>query len=318
MRLLDQITQSPAALLVRTPDGKETSLPAGGALAADLLRCPLRFVLSDEVTALAAEVAFEQRSMLPRALDILRLPAQSVWIEFNHRARHAQLQGAGLAPPYVTSQKVGLLARCTDDTMRRGKIRLAWEASGEEGPELCPIFAEFDFDRPYAGGAAIAALAFRPDLPQLNPVFERLRLGIDAAWEAYYASQCTGPRFDAALQQSALPLFVDVPMFFSVVLLTLAQGALSAREAHLGKLNRARQRNGRQMLLNHIELHMNLLGDPVRSGEASGGRKHGPRRHMVRGHFVRRRGSIHWRSPHLRGRIDRGEILTRNVAVRLG
>lgn len=293
-------------------------MPGGGALGAHLLQCPLRFVLSDEVTVLAAEIAFEQRSMLPRAVDILRLPAQSVWIEFNHRARHEPLLSAGLAPPYFTSQKIGLLARCTDDTLRRGEIRLAWEANGGEGPELCPIFAEFDLDRPYASGAVLPALARRPALPQLSALFERLRLRIDPAWEAYYASQCTGSRFDETLQQSALPIFVDVPMFFSVILLTLAQGALSARGTDLGKLNRARVHNGKSMLLNHIELHMNLLRDPAYPGEPSGGRRQGPRRHIVRGHFVRKRNRIHWRSPHLRGRVDRGEISTRNVAVRLG
>lgn len=301
-----------------SPDGREFRLPGAGVIAPALRCCPLRYVLSDDVAELAAEVALEPRSMLPRALDILRLPAMSVWIEFNHLARHAVLLDMGLAPKFAAAQKIGLLARASSDSLRRGEIRLVWEADGGGEAELCPIIAEFDFDTPCAGRDTPDALAWRPDVPQLAPVLEHFRLRVDPAWETYYRSLRTGAELEAALRECALPLFVDAPLFLSVILLTLAQGALRRRDSDLSKLNRARLRSGKAPLLDHVELHMNLLGDASHRDGDGDFRRQGPRRHMVRGHFVRRHDAIHWRSPHLRGRIDRGEVLTRNVTLRVG
>lgn len=319
MRLLDQIAQTTSAVHLSDADGTIVALPGAETMAPLLRRCPLRYVLSDGATSFAAQTAFEPPSLLDDCLDIVRAPASCVWVEYDQKARHSVFSALRLGPDIEPrSQRVGLLARMQDETLRRGQITIAWEARDGAPPELSPIVAQFDLDRPrFAGAAALPALACRSPELSVRGLLDRVRLCLHPQWRDYYRRRFTNPRqFDAALLRNAEFAFGDLPMLFAVFLLTMSKGALLLRESELEHLNRSRLKRGKADLLDHVEVRINLLTDEAdRRGGGDGQVRQGPRLHHVRGHLVRRGKSLFWRSPHLRGDPHKGEVLRRTVTL---
>ena len=85
MRLLDRVAGCHAPLLValdrRSTVPYEVSGP--GKFAAQVAGCPLRFVLGDDLTRASAELAFANGARLAGCLDVLRIPAPRLWVEWN-------------------------------------------------------------------------------------------------------------------------------------------------------------------------------------------------------------------------------------------
>src|SRR5262249_13069686 len=94
---------------------------------ADRLRaCPLRYVLSDPLVAVCAALAFSDGDRLVDCLDLVRIPSEALWVEWDDAARSraisarqsAQigLNAAGRAGAYIAAKQSG----------RVGVIRTFW------------------------------------------------------------------------------------------------------------------------------------------------------------------------------------------------
>ena len=84
MRLLDSVARCQTPLVL--PSGKtHAQVPLAGPsrYAAQIASCPLRFVLGDDLTQASADLAFADGARLVGCLDLLRMPAPHLWIEWN-------------------------------------------------------------------------------------------------------------------------------------------------------------------------------------------------------------------------------------------
>jgi len=85
MRLLDQVAQCSAPLLVQ-PAGcgsDYVALPGPAQYANRIAQCPLRWVVADDLTRVSSELAFAGGERLAGCLDLVRIPAPLLWIEWN-------------------------------------------------------------------------------------------------------------------------------------------------------------------------------------------------------------------------------------------
>ena len=84
MRLLDSVARCFSPLAV--PSGTnpaQVQLAGPSRFAAQIAACPLRFVLGDDLTQASADLAFADGARLVGCLDLLRMPAPHLWIEWN-------------------------------------------------------------------------------------------------------------------------------------------------------------------------------------------------------------------------------------------
>ncbi len=79
MRLLDLISQGQTAV-IRTSDGE--TLPGAERFAESVRACPVRYVLADELVRYATQLAFSNGDRLTSCMDLIRVPTQSIWIEW--------------------------------------------------------------------------------------------------------------------------------------------------------------------------------------------------------------------------------------------
>src|SRR5689334_2574665 len=121
MRLLDLVAQTTTPICVSLPNDRLVRLPGADAAAADLARCATRYVLDDEVAALCTQTAFEHESVIGDCMDILRLPAAQLWLEFDNLGRASVLARAGVMGAATGNQRIGMLM--TSDAGRSGTIR---------------------------------------------------------------------------------------------------------------------------------------------------------------------------------------------------
>jgi hypothetical protein len=320
VRLLDLISQTLEPLKVELADGDIVQLPGADTMSARLAHCATRYVLDDEVAALCTQAAFEHESVIGDCLDIMRLPASQIWIEFDNVGRASVLAHAGLGDDSPRSQRLGILMTSTGP--RAGVAHFMWQSRGAPGAECAPVYAEFDLDDPALGmsgdndrtfGVALA------NMEQLSPLFDRVRFRLDPQWRDYYRRVTDGPAHYRQVVQSVLaPLCGDLPVLFAFFLLMMTRGALQGRETDLARLNRARVNRGRAPLLDHIEMTLDLSARTVPANDLGPpqGRAHA-RLHLVRGHLVRRGDSIYWRSAHMRGNPELGIVCSRTVKLRL-
>jgi hypothetical protein len=318
MRLLDRIVQTPEPIVVTHPgEALPQRLPGTDGLAAQVAASPLRYVLADEVTELCTRLAFEENSILGSSVDIIRIPAPLLWIEFTDAARHEAFTAIGqpeAANPFP-GRRVGFLVT-SDDTGRKGDIAVCWEEQGC-GPSVAPFTVEYDLDNPsfaeaQAGSDTVIGIAVR-DTPAVVDLFARIRFRLRPEWSAYYAARA-GNRYSDVINQAVRPIVVDVPFFAVFCLLLSSRHALRQEAVDRSRLNAARERRGKSPLLDHVELTMNLMGSSgAGHGDAAG--RSSPRLHFVRGHLVRRGDTVYWRSPHMRGNAAVGSIHSRTISV---
>src|SRR5471030_1678743 len=85
MRLLDRVARCRVPHILPSAGLAMTSVEVAGPsrFAAQMAACPLRFVLGDDLTRAGAELAFADGARLAGCLDLLRMPAPHMWIEWN-------------------------------------------------------------------------------------------------------------------------------------------------------------------------------------------------------------------------------------------
>jgi hypothetical protein len=328
LRLLDSVAQSTAPFLVRQSDGTLWQLTAASDFARPVARCPLRYVLDDELVRACIELAYSGGAELSGCLDLLRFPAAQLWVEWREAAQRESL--ARVLPGCVpgrqrSAERAGVLI-ATAPGGRAATLRSFWLTSLEpREPLVSAVETLLDLDAdgnrapPEEFLADGGANVYDPQDPHLNELLRCARFRADSAWRRYYG--CALSARAAAAQVARLlvaGVVFDIPMLLALLLLISIRADLVRRAVSPERLNHKRARLGKHPLLEHIEVSVPLLvqaayHDTTRGAAA----RSGPRLHHVRGHIVRRRNTVYWRGPHWRGHLRLGQVRSRTVELRL-
>jgi len=326
VRLVDRIAQCRRPFVVQNSTTRAlTRLNGAADFASEMARCPMRFVLSDELTRLCTALAYSKGARQLVCADLLHVPAESVWIEWCDAAWLTELQRYGFKFPASDLKGLGhrgALIRASRDG-RRGLIRTFWTV-GSANPEVLASSMEayFDLDTPegeepaapdaqdLATRRVTASIEGEPDIMR-----RYFRFRYERSWADYYQRAMLSRQTEAAIAHDALSnIAADIPMLLAFFLLLATRNGLPRRPHVLERLNRARARSGKVPLLDHIEVLSPVLPEHDGAGgnESINGRR-APRLHHVRGHLVRRGSELFWRVPHLRGNARSGVVRTRTV-----
>jgi hypothetical protein len=321
MRLLDLIAQGRTEF-IRTDDGR--TLPGAERFQDAVRNCPLRYVLADELARCATQMAYSDGDRLSSCLDLIRVPAQSLWIEWADEPRRAELLAieALQIGEAQAAQRAGALLKASANG-RTGEMRTFWSTRADLA-YVSPLIIRFDLDGvqgneimadPVIGSGWATARA--PAESGLSEFLEHLRFHFEPEWAAYYRDRCTSPEMrNIVLRNNMSACAFDPPMLFAFLLMLSARSALPCRPVALDKLNRARMRSGKPPLLEHIEASAPLYSSSIASSAGTLGlERRGPRLHHVSGHIVRRGPAVFWRVPHLRGSARVGQVRTRTVEL---
>ncbi|MBL8551164.1 MAG: hypothetical protein JNJ73_14345 [Hyphomonadaceae bacterium] len=323
MRLLDRVAAAAGPTLVWSPRLGRVELPSAALISARAARAPLRYVLDDDVAALAMATALGDGAQLVECIDLIRIPAPEMWIEWSERGAMQALADLGLAEPQAArAAQVGLLVRA-DETGRRGDIALVWDDGadkGAAGPDLFPFLLEFDLDdaafcRRLHDRDLVRAIEAPADAA-LTRLLAHVRFRLRPEWRAYLERATPSPAMrEAALHHNLERAAGDFPLLAAFCLLLAARSALALAPVSQARLNAARARRNKPPLLDHVEVSAHLDAQSPASRGACASRAEA-RLHFVCGHLVRRGGAVHWRRAHLRGSARRGPIALRTVSVR--
>jgi hypothetical protein len=327
LRLLDHIAQCTAPFVVRQEGGELWHLTGANDFARRLQLCPLRYVLSDDLVRTCTALAYSEGDELCGCLDLLHLPSESLWVEWDEGARRTALtralpQLAGTYTPEVVRAGALISARPGG---RAGTLRTFCLTREPAEALLAPVETLLDFD---AGGASCDpealleghAVAVRdPHNAQSDELLQCASFRLDSAWQRYYA----GVPLDAAtrahvIRRSLAAVVLDVPILLALFLLMAIRAELVHQPVRPARLNAKRARLGKPPLLEHIEVSAPVFAPPQQRAEDPGGvPRRGPRLHHVRGHIVRRRNAVYWRGPHWRGHVRLGSVRSRTVELQL-
>ena len=322
MRLLDLVAQSTAAA-PRLPAGWQ--LPGAHHFAAAVRACPLRLVLEDDLIQITTQLAYAEGERLSGCLDLVRVPAQHMWIEWLEERRQSTLRempACGVTSSSVVKRAGGLIN--AHPAGRVGTMRTFWSTYNEQVYSAA-VLTDFDLDRavrpPLDIAAVFSGAAFGVVMPEeaaLDELLCHVSFRLDPAWVEYYraADLTEGQRMLVLREVLGMTAF-DMPMILALFLLFAAKDGIRHRAANLERLNRARRISGKPSLLEHIEARAPIaVGDLYQPAPAPGAnRRRGPRLHHVRGHIARRGDKVFWRLPHLRGNARLGVVRSRTVQL---
>lgn len=327
MYLLDHIAQHRQPLVFRQSGGALWRLPGAAEFAQRLTQCPLRYVLADDLMRICMELAYSEGDELSSCLDLVRFPAEQMWLEWNEPARHTELVRAlpecAVAPAACARAGLWISANSSG---RGAVMRTFWLPCAEpREPVLAAGETIIDLDRMPTCANDIAMLlegavvgVRDPVNPQVDTLLHYAGFRLDPGWHRYYASVLrTDAMRDLVIAHTLSSVAFDVPWVLALFMLMCLQSGLEHRAVSAARLNIKRARLGRVALLDHIEVSCPLLiGAPPAAGTAPESLRQGPRLHHVRGHLVRRDDSIFWRRPHWRGHLRLGHVRSRTVKLR--
>jgi hypothetical protein len=327
VRLLDHIAQSRAPFLVRQQCGDLWRLTGASDFARPLEHCPLRYVLSDDLVRTCNALAYSEGDELSGCLDLLHLPAELLWVEWDEAARRDSL--AWLLPECVPGAADNGIVRagaliCAHPQQRSGTLRTFWlTRDAPQEPLLAAVETLLDFDgtAPAAAPETLLegkAVAVRdPRNGQLDRLLQCAGFRLDAAWQRYYHSVTHEAALRAEVTRCSLAAVAfDVPMLLALFLLMAVRAGLVQRPVCPGRLNTKRARLGKRALLEHIEVSSPVFAAaPQRAADGVLSVRRAPRLHHVRGHIVRRRDVVYWRHPHWRGHVRLGSVRSRTVEL---
>jgi len=325
VNLADCVAQYRLPFVVKSrTSGELTVLNNAADCAGAIAGCPLRYVLSDDLTHLCADLAYSKGAGSVACADLLHVPAETLWVEWCNAPWGRALRHYGFPLVQGGFQCVGrrgALIRSSRDG-RRGLVRTFWNGDTEHDVLASSIEAYFDFD---------TAEGEEPEPPDRAPssagrVRDTARAGKDVlvrcfrfryerTWSAYYQRAGLSGEQSQMLWRHALGnIAVDIPMLLAFFLLLATRAGLPQRPRRLERVNRQRIASGKTPLLEHIEVRAPVLSE-YRDTHAWDPRttRKGPRLHHVRGHLMRRGSQLFWRVPHLRGSARAGAIRTRTV-----
>jgi hypothetical protein len=295
MKLADQVACCRTPFVIRRfATGDVVRLNNAAECAAEVAGAPIRFVLSDDLTRLCTALAYSKGARTLACADLLRVPAESVWIEWCSEPWERELERYGFQrskEPSGRGDRRGVLLRASRDG-RRGLLRTFWSGDAPGDVLAGSVEAYFDLDTPEGEDP-------EPPPGESPALSEAQR---KAVWRHALGT-----------------VVIDVPLILGFLLLLGTRSGLPQRPQSFERLNRSRLKAGKPALLEHIDVCAPILPGHARwdTGEMAGVRK-SPRLHHVRGHLVRRGGQLFWRLPHLRGSAALGTVRTRTVTWIVG
>jgi len=305
-------------------------VPSAADYAARVRTCESRYVLSDELVAGCAQLAFAEGDRLSGCLHLVHLPTTRLWVEWSDVARDRAFAELNVAGPDCSANgktgalSAGVLVTSSADG-RSGTMQTFW-SDEHHTPSVAPMETHIRLDAgwPEASGRPESVLAgglievVAPPGDPLADLYECVRFGMHPLWADYYRETArTSAERAHVVKASLASVARDIPIVLAFSLLLGARGALRTRPIERCHLNRQRLCKGRRPLLDHIEVDQGLMrndGAPSGLEEASVAR-HSPRLHRVRGHLFRRGANVYWRVAHLRGNAALGRIKTRTVTL---
>jgi hypothetical protein len=322
MRLVDRVAQSRTPFIAECNSTRVQVRLSGPADCADeVANCPIRYVLSDELTRMCAALAYSKGARTLSYTDLIYIPAECLWVEWAYAPWRNELDRYGFAPAaddFGNCGRRGALLTASQDG-RRGRVRTFW-SRGENEIDVCAssMFADFDFDGPKSGDDLTHSRALRVSNGQLDAdsaLSTCFSFEFERTWAEYYdRSQLSATTRQRIEHHSLGTIAVDIPLLLAFFLLLNTRVGLPQQKSQLDRLNRSRHRDGKAPLLDHVEVHAPFPSGyfSPRIDSSSSGRRR-PRLHHVRGHIVRRRNELFWRVPHLRGNASAGVLKTRTV-----
>jgi hypothetical protein len=330
MRLVDRVAQVRTPFIAAsTSTGVQTRLSGASDYADEVASCPIRYVLSDDLTRLCAALAYSKGAQTLCCDDLLRVPAERVWVEWAYAPWRNELDLYGF-PHARASDRFGNIGRrgamlTASRDGRCGQVRTFW-STGESEFEVCAssMLANFDFDAPAAHDDS-SSLFFRrlrvTNGPNKDSALQRcFEFEFEKSWANYYerANLNEAVREDI-VRHSISTIALDIPLLLTLFLLLNTRSGLPQKQSQLDRLNNSRIRAGKAPLLDHIEVLAPFPSKQVFSrGDSSPSGRRRPRLHHVRGHLVRHQNELFWRMPHLRGNANAGTLKTRTVTWALG
>src|SRR5580693_6928987 len=141
MRLLDSIARCYAPLVLPSANNPAQARLAGPSrFAAQIVACPLRFVLGDDLSEASADLAYADGARLAGCLDLLRMPAPHLWIEWNDevhkRVIHETRSTAAAFDSAAIGRKVGILLRASADGLSAVGRTFWADAAGDAPAEV--------------------------------------------------------------------------------------------------------------------------------------------------------------------------------------
>jgi hypothetical protein len=330
MRLLDSVAHCrvPPALPSTAHLSPRLDVMGPSRFAAQVAACPLRFVLRDDLTRACAELAFADGARLVGCLDLVRIPAPHMWLEWNDEAHKRvihETQSAAASDPAAKGRKVGVLLRASANGLM-AVARTFWVDAGDDecaDLTLSPLETHIDLRGEFvdaagekdilSGGFIDATHGGNSATAQL---LDHVKFRFDELWADYYREAATNAQFRRRLiNDSIRSIAWDAPFLIAFLLLLSAKDATRSVGVSRAAINRKRLAHGRAPLLDHIEVNATLdaVSTTEWSGDPSG--RQSPRLHLVRGHLVRRDQRVFWRVSHLRGSAARGAVRSRTVCL---
>jgi hypothetical protein len=324
VKLADCVAQCRTPLVVQGRiDHGPTVLSDAADCAEAVARCPLRYVLSDDLTRLCADLAYSRGAGTVACADLLHIPAETLWVEWCNEPWKSALAHyeIPLGGEGQWAGRRGALIRSLSDG-RRGLVRTFWNVNNGSGVRASSIEAYVDFDtaqdeEPEAldresgrAGKVYDSARSADDL-----LGRCCRFRYERTWSDYYRHANLSAAEDQAIWRHSLgTIATDIPMLVAFLLLLATRSGLPQRSQQLERLNRQRLKAGKAPLLEHIEVRAPLLPEYRDNSRAEPqATRRSPRMHHVRGHLVRRGSQLFWRVPHLRGSARSGMVHTRTV-----
>jgi hypothetical protein len=331
MRLLDRVAacQIPLRLALDRSPEVPFEVTGASAFASQIGACPLRFVLGDDLTRASAELAFADGTQLADCMDLLRIPAPLMWVEWSDDVHQKVIHDTGSAADFneaAPGRRVGVLLRASTDG-QRALARTFWvsaAAADHSDVTLSPLETHIDLRGEFAEPSDVDGILkggfagiTDPANPAMASLLDHVRFRFDDTWGAYYRAAATDPEARRHVVHATLAAVArDVPLLLAFFLLLSAKDATRSIPISRVAINRKRRANGRWALLDHVEVRASLdaAQDPdLRAAEMDG--RQSPRLHHVRGHLVRRENRVFWRTPHLRGSAALGMVRSRTVCL---
>jgi hypothetical protein len=237
MKLADQIAQFRTPFIVRSDATRRTTrLNNAADCAGQVASAPTRFVLSDDLTRLCTALAYSKGARTLACADLVRVPAESVWIEWCNEAWQSELELYGFGAPQPNAPvrgRRGALFRASRDG-RRGTLRTFWTGATDGDVLASSIEAYFDLDtseaeepeppegeRPSVNRVADEA---RPAGDILSRCF---RFRYERSWSRYYEEAALEPGASDVLWRHALgTIAIDIPVVLAFFLLLATRSGL--------------------------------------------------------------------------------------------
>jgi hypothetical protein len=324
MKLVDRLAQCREPFIVKnTASGTLSHLNGAAEFASRVAHCPIRYVLSDDLTRLCTALAYSRGSRTVACADLLHVPAETVWVEWCEAPWRAELDrygfGVNAAETGRSGRRGAFIQSSTDG--RRGLVRTFWSDKEIATDVLASSMeAYFDFDTavgedPLPLDDEHRATVSVSDGKSGDLLRQCIRFRYERSWDEYYQrASCPLATKQAITRHALSTIAVDIPVLLAFLLLLGIRSGVSHRPQSFARLNGSRARAGKMPLLDHVEVHTPIPSPYRFIGAADNGMGRRARRlHHVRGHLVRRGNKIFWRIPHLRGSSRAGSIRTRTV-----